>query len=161
MADKRPADQQLQTALRRAQVLRLRLAGVQFADIGAQLDPPVSDVRAYQLYRDALTQIVREPGEQVIKADLERLDLLWRSAITHAMAGSIGHIEVCLKVLARRARLLGLDAPVKAELRWSKDEVSELDREIEALLSAWPRGQWPHPDGRELPADGRGDPGRG
>lgn len=134
-------------AERRAQVMRLRLAGLPFDQIGAQLDPPVSMQRAYQLYRDALARVVREPTEDVLTADLERLDLLWRAMLTRAAAGSARHAEIALRVLERRARMLGLDAPTKTEAKvtFTAEEVDQLDREIEQLLAAAGAGD-AHPD---------------
>jgi hypothetical protein len=132
-----PYGRQVQ-AERRAQVMTLRLAGLPFNQIGAQLDPPVSAQRAHQLYLDALARVVKEPAEDVLKADLERLDLLWRAMLTRAAAGSARHAEVALRVLERRARMLGLDAPTRtvAKVSFTDDEEAQLDREIEALLAA-------------------------
>jgi hypothetical protein len=133
--------QRLQAAERRARVLRLRLAGVPFEQIAAQLDPPCSTQRAHQLYQAALKQIVREPAEQVLAAEGERLDMLWRAVIARALAGSARHAEVALKVLERRARMLGLDAPQKTRIdaHITVEEAEALDAEIEGLLAA---GAW-------------------
>jgi hypothetical protein len=119
---------------RRAQVLRLRLAGVPFDQIGQQLDPPVTRQRAHQLYRDALAQIVREPAEEVVKADLERLDMLWRALIARALAGSARHAEVGIRVLERRAKMLGLDAPTRTEVL-TLDAIDAEIRQLEAELA--------------------------
>jgi hypothetical protein len=125
-------------AERRAQVMRMRLAGHDFETIGAALDPPVSMQRAHQLYLDALHRVVKEPTEDVLRADLERLDLLWRAMVSRAQRGSARHAEVCLRVLERRAKMLDLDAPtrVAARVTYTDDELTQLDREIEALLAA-------------------------
>ena len=132
------AEVRARAAERRAQVLRLRLAGLDFAAIGAALDPPVSMQRAHQLYLDGLALVVKEPAEDVLKADLERLDILWRAMLTRAASGSARHAEVALRVLERKARMLGLDAPTRtvAKVSFSDDEVDQLDREIEGLLAA-------------------------
>jgi hypothetical protein len=129
------AANRLQAATRRREVLTLRLAGVSFANIGQRLQPPTSAQRAHQLYVRALADITREPAEQALTADLERLDLLWRTALGHALAGSARWAEVGLRVLERRARILGYDAPARAEVRMTVEEVDQLDREIEQLLA--------------------------
>lgn len=126
----------VRAAERRRQVLTWRLQGVPFARIGAQLDPPCSGQRAHQLYVAALADITREPAEQALKADLERLDLLWATALGHALDGSARWAEVGLRVLERRARILGYDAPARSEVRMSVEEIDQLDREIEQLLAA-------------------------
>jgi hypothetical protein len=141
------AAERLRAADRRRRVLQWRLMGVPFEQIGRQLDPPCSAQRAHQLYTAALRDITREPAEAVVKADLERLDLLWRTALSHALAGSARWADVALRCLERRARMLGLDAPTKAEVRMTVEEVDQLDREIEQLLAT--RGL------------GNGDPGPG
>jgi hypothetical protein len=138
------AGTRLAAAERRARVLRLRLAGYQFDQIGAMLDPPVSMQRAHQLYVSALAQVVREPASELVKADLERVDILWRTALTHALQGSARWAEVALRCLERRARMVGYDAPTRSEVRMSVEEVDELDREIEQLLAAQ-RGLDPEP----------------
>ena len=125
----------LNAAERRARVVRLRLGGWSYEAIGAALDPPVSMQRAHQLYQDALRRIVAEPVDEHRKTDLERLDLLWRGVLTDAMQGSPKHVIAAVRVLERRAKILGYDAPTKVEQRITVEEVSELDREIEQLLA--------------------------
>lgn len=144
-----PAERQ-RAQQRRAQVLQWRLAGWPFDQIAARLDPPVSMQRAHQLYRAALAQIVREPADDLIKAECERLDLLWRAVIARALAGSARHAEVAVRVLERRARLLGLDAPTRTEVRLSVEEVEALDAEIEGLLAASAGGALTEPSRHDL-----------
>jgi hypothetical protein len=123
------AADRLRQQQRRAEVLRLRLAGLEFADIAARLDPPVSKQRAHQLYAAALAEVVREPGEAVIKAELLRLDMLWRALLPRALGGSARHVEVALRLLERRARMLGLDAPTRTEVL----TIDAIDAEIRQL----------------------------
>lgn len=128
------AQSRLQAAERRRRVLQWRLAGVSFEHIGQQLG--CSRQRAHQLYTDALAAITREPADEALKADLERLDLLWRAALEHALAGSARWAEVGLRVLERRARIIGYDAPTRSQVQLTVEEVDQLDREIEQLLAA-------------------------
>ncbi len=59
-----------------------------------------------------------------------RLDALWRVAYRQAKAGEPGAVLAAVKVLERQAKLEGLDAPVKSEVklsdfeRMSDDELS-------------------------------------
>jgi hypothetical protein len=125
----------LRAAERRRDVLTWRVAGQSFEAIGARLAPPVSRQRAHQLYLSALAEVTREPAEDALLADLERLDLLWRAALEQALAGSAQWAAVALRVLERRARILGYDAPARAEVHMTVEEVDQLDAEIEQLLA--------------------------
>jgi hypothetical protein len=129
----RAADR-LRQAERRAEVLRLRLAGLEFADIAARLDPPVSKQRAHQLYRAALAEVVREPASEIITAEVLRLDLLWRALLPAVVRGSARHTEVAVRVAERRARMLGLDAPTRTEVL-TIDAIDAEIRQLEAELA--------------------------
>ena len=52
-----------------------------------------------------------ETGETVLRLEIERLDGLWRAVWPTAKEGDLPSIETALRIMARRAKLLGLDAP--------------------------------------------------
>jgi predicted DNA-binding protein (UPF0251 family) len=128
---------------REAWALRLRAGGLTYSEIAGQLQ--VSDRMAARIVHRALGRVVREPAGELLNLELERLDLVWRGSFPRAAAGSARHAEVCLRVLERRARLLGLDAPTRtvAKVTFTDEEVDKLDQEIEALLAAHHQ----HPEG--------------
>jgi hypothetical protein len=125
----------LTAAERRARVVRLRIGGWSFEAIGEALDPPVSMQRAHQLYEDALRRIVAEHVDEHRQTDLARLDLLWRGVAPEAMQGSPRHVLAAVRVLERRAKMIGYDAPTKVEQHITIEEQTALDREIEQLLA--------------------------
>jgi hypothetical protein len=93
---------------REARVLELRKGGATTRQIGDSLG--VSHQRAEQLLRRALDRLPREPAEELRRLELARLDALWLAMWPQAMQGAGWAVDRCLAVMARRARLLGLDA---------------------------------------------------
>ena len=128
----------LETAERDAETARLRGRGLSFAEIGKRLG--MSRQGATAAHKRALREVVREAAEDVRAVELDRLDTLYRTALG-VMAKShwtvqngrivrdadgrpledsgprLGAIDRALKVQERRARLLGLDAPTKNDVR--------------------------------------------
>jgi hypothetical protein len=142
-------------AVRRTRVLALRTEQVPYGAIAAELGIPESTARSD--YRLALEQARTERDEQArltITAELAKLDALERAAwqvlrarhitVQHGKivrgedgepvlddAPTLNAIDRILKIAERRARLLGLDAPMR-----SKIEVTDaLDAEIEQLVA--------------------------
>jgi hypothetical protein len=70
---------------------------------------------AYEAVQAALRSVIREPAEDVLSLELERLDALFVKPYSSALAGDLQALSACLAVMGRKARLLGLDAPVKTE----------------------------------------------
>ncbi|MEV0382868.1 hypothetical protein [Nonomuraea sp. NPDC050643] len=121
---------------RRTKVMRLRRQGQSFEAIGDQLG--ISKQRAHQLYWDTLKKIPAQEVAEYRVEQAERLDemlrrayeVLGRKHITVSNGRVIYHEDVPLEddaprlmaiktVLAieeRRAKLLGLDTPVKQQI---------------------------------------------
>jgi hypothetical protein len=125
---------------REIRALELRTAGLPYRRIGQQLG--VGESMARRIVARGLDRLVREPAAALIALETSRLDLLWETALTNALAGSARWAEVAVRVLERRARMLGLDAPTRTEVHMTSEEVDALDAEIEALLA-----HYHHPDG--------------
>ncbi|MEW2393056.1 hypothetical protein AB0933_32315 [Streptomyces venezuelae] len=125
---------QADTALRRAQLVRLRLAGVPFGDqrildLGYESRGHASKdfVRALQQHRDEEAAAVSVYRQQ----ENERLDTLLEAAWPRATTPSpvfnkdgehiadeldMRAVDTVLRLMDRRAKLNGLDMPVKAEV---------------------------------------------
>jgi hypothetical protein len=104
-------------AERRVQALILRKAGASYRAIAAQLG--VSPKQAYCDVTHELDKIYKqasELAEQVRTLELERLDGMLLAISKQVSNGSLGAIDRSLRIMERRAKLLGLDAPSKSEL---------------------------------------------
>jgi len=93
---------------RQLQALELRKAGVSYRQIAEQLGyRGVSG--AHSAVARALKKVIQEPSAEVLSLELGRLDALLLALWTEAKRGSYGAIDRVLKVMDRRAKLLGLD----------------------------------------------------
>lgn len=99
-------------AERRAQYLNLRKAGYTYERIGAQYG-----VTRQAVY-DVVTRVLKSQQAEAV-ADLrtlenERLDDMLRAIYAQAVKGDTGAIDRILRIMERRAKLWGLDAPVQS-----------------------------------------------
>jgi hypothetical protein len=105
---------------------------------------------------DRTVKGANESADELRKVEVARLDLLYLKMSPLADQGSMGAVDRCLRIMERRARLLGLDAPTKTDLTTggekigSQDDAERFDRAIsklaDALRKALP-GDGPEPDG--------------
>ena len=118
---------------RRLQALELRKAGANYRRIGAQLG--VSEAQAYKDVQGELQRIQAEASDlaaDVRTLELERLDALTLALWPSARQGKEGAIDRVLRVMERRSKLLGLDAPTKQDVRI--EDMSKLsDDELRAI----------------------------
>lgn len=116
------------------QVLNLRRGGLTF-DLIAQRVGYGNPSSAAQAYRRALKRIVYEEVESVRKVESDRLDLAQSAIWQGVTQGDIPSINTLLRIMQRRAALLGLDMPVKVQQEVTvHNGDSDLDREIQSLI---------------------------
>ena len=97
--------------LQEQQALELRLGGLTYTAIGQKMGFSVA--KAHRLVTGALNRLnekVAETAEQVRRMELERLDVMAKGLWPDAQAGDRKAVEGILKIMERRAKLLGLDA---------------------------------------------------
>jgi hypothetical protein len=159
-------DRNLAARQREARALELRRDGRTHAEIAEILG--VSRPIATRIITRAMDRIVREPASQVRLIELERLDQLQVEALgvlrrRHVVVQGgkivwgeddqpllddgpvLAAIGKLLEIQARRARLLGLDAPTRAEV-FTVDQVdAEIRRLEEQLAHAEPPTEPPRP----------------
>jgi hypothetical protein len=100
---------------RHLRALELRKAGATYQAIAEQLGYAQAK-GAYKAVTSALKLTLREPAEELRELEVARLDamllVLWR----RVQAGDEKAVDRVLRIMERRARLLGLDAPRRQEL---------------------------------------------
>lgn len=92
----------------------LRKAGATFDEIGKAMG--MTRQSAFELVTKTLAEIrsrTAEDVEHVRELELHRLDALLKGLWQSASKGSVNAVDRALKIMERRARLLGLDAPTK------------------------------------------------
>lgn len=95
-----------------AKALELRMEGKTFAAIAEEAGYN-SPQAAFDAVRRSLAAITAEPAQELVRLELERLDVLWGIQYLNAQAGDVQAMAACMKIMERRAKLLGLDAPTK------------------------------------------------
>jgi len=105
----------IEISLKQAQALELRKAGASYGAIAERLKFK-NAARAYEAVRAALQKTLRPPAEELRQLESERLDALLLALWSQARQGNLGAVDRVLRVMERRARLLGLDAPIKTDI---------------------------------------------
>lgn len=96
------------TIARENHALELRRAGASYQTIADELElSHRSDAR--KLVQRALGRVHQEPANEIRQLEAERLDRLQLGVWQKAIRGDLGAFDRVLRVMERRARLLGLD----------------------------------------------------
>ena len=97
-------------AARHLEALRLRQRGLTYDAIAERIGYANSSV-AYKAVMLELKRQMKEPAEQVRELEIERLDRMLLALQPKIDAADTRAIDTALRLMERRARLLGLDAP--------------------------------------------------
>jgi len=109
---KRPPGEDAAKLDRMAKALDLRIAGATYSQIGRQLE--VSEKTAYldvQAGLGRLDTVTKQKAERLRDLEARRLDQLTLALAPGIRAGDPRAIVAAVRVMERRARLFGLDAP--------------------------------------------------
>ncbi len=120
--------QAIQVQGRQLQALELRKAGVSYEAIASRLGYRDRS-GAYRAVTAALKLTLREPAEELRTLELERLDAMLLALWRRVQAGDEKAVDRVLRIMERRARLLGLDAPLRSELTGSLSAPFDLHAE--------------------------------
>lgn len=135
-----------------AEWLRLRQQGLSYYAIAKRVDRSEATVR--QAITKRMRDVVEEPAAELRSLELARLDTLWQQALAimaaqHPLVSNgrvirddsgqpmlddmpkLAAIDRLLRIQDRRAKLMGLDAQVKVDLRVSDG----VDRDIERFAA--------------------------
>lgn len=122
---------------RELKVLELRRAGLTWQRIAEEVGYK-DHSGAYMAYKRAMKRTLQQPANELREQELDRLDRLQLAAWPQAMKGHINSIAVIIRLMERRARLLGLDTPIKIEQEittWEGgDSIDKAVRDLANLL---------------------------
>lgn len=122
----------LKTAKTDAEACRLRSSGLTYHQIAQELGHS-GPGKAHDAVKRALHAVVEEPATHLRTLELMRLDLLQLAIWPKAIAGDVHMIDRVVKIIARRCKLLGLDAPQMVEVispALLDQEIRKLEREL-------------------------------
>lgn len=103
----RRTSKRIERATRRAEAFALRRNGVSTATIAQHLGVHPRTVSTW--IRDAIQAIPEEEADAIRAMELERLDAIMAPQMRLALAGDGFAVDRVLRIMERRARLLGLD----------------------------------------------------
>lgn len=115
MAESGTSPRRVEAAEKQARALELRKAGASFAQIAQALGYQNRGA-AYKAVHAGIEKILREPAEAVIELELARLDEMLRAIWQRVLQGDDKAIRRALDIMERRAKYLGLDAPVRIDV---------------------------------------------
>lgn len=129
MANRPDTKKRKEIAERQKAALALALKGLTRREIGEQLG--VSHSTIVQDIKAALRDIPKEEADTLRAKESARLDKLQAAVWDRALDGYLYAVDRAVKIIDRRAKLLGLDAPQQVEV--SSGDV-DLDGTVEKLL---------------------------
>lgn len=120
-------------------VLELRRVGLTWQRIAEEVGY-ADHTGAYAAYKRAIKRTMQQPADELREQEIDRLDRLQVAVWPSAMKGDTRAIMTILRLMERRAKLLGLDKPIKIEQEittWDgNDTIDRAVRELAALLTA-------------------------
>ena len=116
-------------------VLELRRAGLTWQRI-AEETGYADATGAYAAYKRVIKRTQQQPADELREQEVDRIDRLQLALWPKAMKGSERAILAIVRLMERRARLLGLDTPIKIQqdvTTWDGDE--SIDRAVKDLAA--------------------------
>jgi hypothetical protein len=119
---------------RDARVFELRIQGHTFDQIAGEVGYS-GPSGAWQAYQRIKSETIFESIDEARQLELMRLDEMQLAVWDRAINGDLPAAHCVLKIMDRRAKLLGLDKPEKVEVnRWDFSG-EDLDAEVQRIAS--------------------------
>jgi DNA-binding CsgD family transcriptional regulator len=119
---------------REQEVLKLRRGGLTWDLIGERLGIHLTTARA--AYERALTRVVKEDVDAIRALETERLDLAQSAIWGKVLQGDNPSITNLLRIMERRARLLGLDQPTRIQAEVITYDANSIQAELARIYHA-------------------------
>ena len=128
MVNKTPEPAQIN---REREIVEWRIEGLTWRQIAERVNMSVAG--AFKAYNRAMVRTLKPATEELRELELDRLDTLQQTYWQPAVAGNMRAADFILRVIDKRAKLLGLDAPTKIQAEVITYDGSDLDREVDAI----------------------------
>jgi len=138
--------QLIKAAEKQRKALEARKAGHTYPEI-AKMCGYKSEQYAYEAVKTAIHKIIKEPAKEVLALETQRLDKLMLGCWKVATSGDLRAIDRVVRIMERRANLLGLDAPRKSEAQVQQQDTARhvvkvvLNPEVVAALAGQGSGE--------------------
>jgi hypothetical protein len=129
-------DEQAEIEARRrdARVFELRIQGFTFEQIASEVGYQGAS-GAWQAYQRVKESHIFESVEEARQLELMRLDEMQFAIWDRAINGELSALSCVLKIMDRRAKLLGLDKPEKVDVNKWNFSGEDLDAEVEKIVT--------------------------
>lgn len=123
-----------ETIEKEAKVLELRRGGLTF-DLIAQRLGYASASGAYKAYQNACNRIVYDDVIETRKVEMDRLDIAQAAIWGNVVQGEVPSVIALIRIMERRAKLLGLDMPTRTQIEVNVYEQDAIDAEVKRLVA--------------------------
>jgi hypothetical protein len=120
-------------AEKEARIIELRRTGATW-ELIAKATGYANASGAYKAYQKAIGKIVAPKVEELRAVEVDRLDRLQFAIWERAKDGDIKAIDAVLRILDRRTRILGLDAPTKIQAEIVTYDGSILEEHTQRII---------------------------
>jgi len=117
-----------------SQAVQLRSLGHTYDEIAQQLGLATRG-SAWKVVQRALTRIPAESVEEMRLLEGARLDAMTAAIWPTAVTGDEKAIALMLRIMERRAKLFGLDAPVRMQTLVDVPYSGDVDQEVQRLIA--------------------------
>ena len=128
---------------REAQVLKLRRVGLTFDMIATQLGYSHAS-GAHKAYANACKRIIAADVIEIRAVECDRLDIAQTAIWSKVLGGDSQAINNLIRIMERRARLLGLDMPTRTQIEVGTLGSDSIDSEVARLAALLDSGT-PYP----------------
>lgn len=118
---------------RQREVVELRTQGLSFEQIGQHLG--ISKPAAWERYQAALNNILAESVNQLRDMENQRLNTAQAAIWPKVLEGDIPALAGLLRIMERRAKLNGLDMPIKTQVEVTHYDGDSIDAEVARLAA--------------------------
>jgi len=119
---------------RDARVFELRIQGNTFDQIAGEVGYS-GPSGAWQAYQRIKSEVIFESIDEARQLELMRLDEMQLAVWDRAINGELPAAHCVLKIMDRRAKLLGLDKPEKVEVNNWDFNAEDLDAEVQRIVT--------------------------
>ena len=115
------------------EVVKLRRGGLTW-DLIAERVGYGSASAAHAAYQRAAKRAVYEDVDAIRQVEGERLDLMQSAVWGKALQGDLPAIQTLIRIMERRAKLLGLDQPIRQQIEVTNYDGDSIDDEVRKLV---------------------------
>jgi hypothetical protein len=119
---------------REAEVLKLRRGGLTF-DVIAQRVGYANPGSAQKAYERSLTRVTAEDAAVMRQVENDRLDMAQSAIWVKVLQGDNQSISNLLRIMDRRAKLNGLDVPVRIQAEVVSYDIGSVDANLAAIVN--------------------------